>query len=106
MAYIYQVSFVIEPEQRSQLEIGSPLERILGYLRTLLPSFDGYINARAFYSLDDPDHIHVVVESLWMTWDHLMAHHKSDIAENKVLSEFAPHVELEHISSRIYEEVT
>ena len=105
MAFIYQVSFDIEPSQISQLEIGAPLERTLGYLRTLLPSSDGYISARAAYSLDDPDRIHVIFESAWVEWSHLKAHSDSGLAENKVLVEFEPHVALEDLSSRVYEEV-
>ena len=106
MAFVYQVNFDIEPEQIGQLEIGAPLERTLGYLRTLLPSSEGYINARAAYSLDDPDHIHVIFESTWDTWAYLKAHSESGLAENKVLVEFAPHVDLKDLTSRVYEEVT
>ena len=106
MAYIYSVNFLIEPSQISQLEIGAPLERTLGYLRTLLPSSDGYISARAMYSLDDPEHIHVVFESAWVSWANLEMHRNSGLAENKVLVEFEPHVTLEMLSSRVYEEVS
>ncbi len=53
MAYIYEVSFDIRSNQLSQLDIGAPLERVVGYLRTLLPSEPGYVTSRAMYSLDD-----------------------------------------------------
>ncbi len=105
MAFIYNVNFLIEPSQISQLQIGAPLERTLGYLRTLLPSSDGFITARAMCSLDDPDNIHVVFESVWVSWAYLKAHSLSGLAENKVLVEFQPHVTLEDLSSRVYEEI-
>ena len=45
MAYIYEVSFDINKNQMSQLQIGQPLERVLGYLRTLLPGEPGYVTS-------------------------------------------------------------
>jgi quinol monooxygenase YgiN len=104
MAYIYQIDFDIRPEQMSQLEIGASLERVLGYLRTLLPSEPGFITARAMYSLDREDKVHLVFQSIWETWKDLDAHRQSSLAENKVLTEFEPHVSLEHLSVRIYQE--
>ena len=106
MAYVYQVGFVIEPSQFDELTIGAPLERTLSYLRALLPSSDGYISARAMSSVDDPDHIHVLIESAWITWAFLKEHRESGIAENKVLLEFEPHVQLENLTSRVFEEVS
>jgi quinol monooxygenase YgiN len=105
MAYIYQVSFDIRPDQMSELEIGSSLERVLAYLRTLLPSQPGHINSRAMHSLDMQNRTHLVFQSAWETWDDLQAHRQSSLAEDKVLTEFAPHVSLEDLSARAYEEV-
>jgi hypothetical protein len=34
MAYVYQVSFDIRPDQMNELQIGASLERVLGYLRS------------------------------------------------------------------------
>lgn len=105
MAYIYQVYFDIEREQMNQLEIGASLERVLGYLRTLLPSQMGFISARAMYSLDIPEKTHLVFQSIWETWDDIDAHRNSSLLENKILVEFEPHVPIENLVAHIYEEV-
>ena len=105
MTYIYQVYFDIEPEQMNQLEIGASLERVLGYLRTLLPSQIGFISARAMYSLDIPEKTHLVFQSIWETWDDIDAHRHSSLLENKILDEFEPHVPLENLVAHVYEEV-
>jgi len=105
MAYTYQVSFEIEHEQMEQLRIGATLEKILGYLRTLLPNQTGYITARAMFSLDMPGKTHLLVQSVWDEWEDLQAHQHSGLAEQKVLSEFKPHVALEDLSVHVYEEV-
>jgi hypothetical protein len=106
MAYIYQVSFDIRPEQMSDLQIGASLERVLAYLRTLLPGQPGHITSRAFYSLDIPGYTHLIFQSIWEAWDDLEAHRSSSLAENKVLTEFQPHVALEDLDLHVYEEVT
>jgi hypothetical protein len=105
MAYFYQVTFDIQPDQMSQLEIGASLERALGYLRTLLPNEPGYVTSRSMYSLDIPDKTHLVVESMWETWDDLESHRHSSLVEDKVLAEFGPHVSPKDLSVHIYEEV-
>jgi len=105
MAYVYQVGFDIRPDQMSELQIGASLERVLGYLRTLLPSQPGHMNSRAFHSLDMPEHTHIIFQSTWQSWSDLEAHRDSSLAENKVLSEFKPHVALEDLATHIYEEV-
>jgi len=105
MAYIYQVSFSIEAEQMDQLEIGGSLERVLGYLRTLLPSQSGYISARAMYSLEQAGKTDLVFQSVWDNWTDLNTHRHSSLAEDKVLSEFQPHVSLEDLTSTVFEEV-
>jgi hypothetical protein len=105
MAYIYQVGFDIKPEQMNQLEIGSSLERVLGYLRALLPSSPGFISVRAMNSLDIKSHTHLMVESLWEMWEDLLAHRQSALAEDKVFTEFSPHVDLQDLQVHIYSEV-
>jgi hypothetical protein len=105
MAYVYRVGFDIEREQMTQLEIGGSLERVLGYLRTLLPSEAGFIQARAMHSLDHEGPIHLIFESTWVSWADLEAHQQSSLLEDKVLTEFEPHVELDDLSSCVYEEV-
>ena len=105
MAYVYQVSFDIQPDQMGELKVGASLERVLAYLRTLLPGQPGHITSRAFYSLDVPDRTHIIFQSAWEAWDDLEAHRSSSLAENKVLTEFQPHVTLEDLAVHVYEEV-
>jgi quinol monooxygenase YgiN len=105
MAYIYQVSFDIRPEQMSELQIGASLERVLAYLRTLLPGELGYVTARAMYSVDVADSTNLIFQSVWEDWDDLENHRGSSISEDKVLTEFKPHVKLQDLTVRVYEEV-
>jgi hypothetical protein len=105
MAYIYQVSFDIRPEQMGELEIGASLERVLGYLRTLLPAETGFVTSRAMYSVDNVERTHLVFESVWENWGDLDDHRQSSLAEDKVLTEFKPHVALEDLSVHAYQEV-
>jgi quinol monooxygenase YgiN len=106
MAYIYQVSFDIRPDQMDELQIGGALERVLGYLKTLLPVEDGYITARAMSSLDLENRTHLVFESIWEHWQDLEAHRNSQLSENKILVEFEPHIQLEHVTTHIFTEVS
>jgi hypothetical protein len=105
VAYIYQVSFDIRPDQMNELEIGASLERVLSYLRALLPSEPGFVTSRAMNSLDIPGKTQLVFQSEWETWGDLDAHHQSLLAEAKVLTEFQPHVALEDLAVHIYDEV-
>lgn len=105
MAFIYQVRFDIKPIQMNELEVGASLERVLSYLRALLPSEPGYVASRAIYSLDIADKTELIFQSVWETWDDLESHRKSSLAEAKVLTEFQPHISLEDLSVHIYEEV-
>ena len=105
MAYVYQVTFDIQPDQMGELQIGASLERVLGYLRSLLPSESGYVTARAMYSVDVPETTHLVIESIWQTWHDLEAHSHSELAEAKVVAEFDPHITPAQLGVHIYEEV-
>lgn len=105
MPYIYEVTFSIRFEDMSELEIGHSLERVLGYLRTLLPNEHGFMTSRALYTIDDPSHTHVVFLSEWGSWEALEKHRASSLVEDKVLTEFDPHVSPEDLSVRIYAEV-
>lgn len=105
MAYMYQISFDIRADQMNELEIGAALRRVLGYLRTLLPNERGYITARALVSLDGGDNRQLVFESVWQTWSDIQAHQRSQLVEHKVLTEFQPHVQLEHMTIHTYDEV-
>lgn len=106
MAYIYQIEFEIRNDQMSLLEIGSALERALGYLRTLLPSEPGFINARAMRSLNHDDHVQVVFESVWDYWRDLETHRReSYLDEDKLITHFQPHVKVEDLVRHVYEEI-
>lgn len=105
MTFVYQVGFEIRPDQMNQLQIGAGLERVLGYLRSLLPSEPGFVSARAMYSLDDADETHLVFESVWELWEDLDAHRRSSLAEDKVLTEFEPHVALEDLTVHVFQDV-
>jgi|SRR6056297_2076377 len=106
MAYSYHISFDIDPAQKDELEIGSSLERVIGYLRTLLPSEDGHIESRALASLDNPDSIHIVFESIWLDWDSLVRHRNSSLTEDMVLKEFKPNIELKNLTRKVFREIS
>jgi heme-degrading monooxygenase HmoA len=105
MAYMYSVSFNIAPDMMDELEVGAALERVLGYLRALLPSEPGFTTVRALHSVDRDSGVGVLVESVWQTWDDLAGHRESSLSEDKVLKEFEPHVEIGDLDVRVYEEV-
>ncbi|MCB2202659.1 hypothetical protein KQH56_01500 [bacterium] len=106
MAYIYQIGFNVAKDQMSELEIGSSLERTLGYLKTLLPSQDGFIYTRAMHTMPNADPVHFVIESAWNTWEDFQNHVDSNLAEDKILKEFQPHVELEDLTTCVFDEVS
>jgi hypothetical protein len=105
MAYVYHVGFYIRPDQLSELQIGASLERVLAYLRTLLPGEPGHISSRALHSVDTQGRTHLLFESTWETWDDLQAHRGSALSEDKVLAKFQPHVTLEDLDVHTYQEV-
>lgn len=105
MAYVYEISFDIDSEKMNQLKIGSSLERVLGYLRTLLPGEQGYVTSRALYSVESEDTTHVIFQSVWQEWEDLKTHVSSSLLEDKVLKEFDPHVKLENLSSHTFDEI-
>jgi hypothetical protein len=106
MAYALQVDFNIRADQMNELEIGSSLERVLGYLRTLLPNEPGYVSTRALFSLDTPGRTHLIFQSVWQNWEDVIRHRESALAEGKVLLEFQPHVELEDLTIHTYKEIS
>lgn len=105
MAFIYQVSLDIRSDQRGDLAIGGSLERVLSYLRSHLPSDPGYVSSRAMNAVDPSPTVQLVVESVWETWDDLVAHRDSGKVEAKVLVEFGHRVPDDAMSVRVYEEV-
>lgn len=105
MAYMYSVSFDIPRDRMDELEIGAALERVLGYLRALLPSEVGFTAVRALRSVGADGSVGLLVESVWQTWEDLVRHRESSLSEDKVLEEFEPHVELSDLTAHVYEEV-
>ncbi len=105
MAYMYSVSFEIPSDRMNELQIGAALERVLGYLRILLPGEVGFTTVRALHSVESGGDVSVLVESVWDTWEDLVRHRQSSLSEDKVLEEFRPHVELNDLTVRTYEEV-
>lgn len=105
MSYMYQVSFNIDPDQLSLLQIGESLEKVLGFLKAFLPSQTGFMSARVFYSVNQKDTVYVVTLSEWDYWEDLQNHVNSHFAEDKILEEFEPHIQPENLIIRIYKEV-
>lgn len=105
MAYIYQISFELKPSQLDQIQMGSAVERVLSYLKVLLPNEPGFINARAMYSLNIPKHTEMVFSSIWETWEDIVKHRESKLAEDKILTEFEPCVDLEDLKVHIFDEL-
>ena len=105
MAFIYRVSFDLDPDQVAELSIGAPLERVIGYLRVLLPSHQGYLTSRAMYAVEPSEPVEVAFESVWQSWGDLVAHRESDLVEAKVLAEFGLHISRDALRVGIYEEI-
>ncbi|WP_417808758.1 hypothetical protein [Thioclava sp.] len=105
MAYVHQVSFELAPDRVGDLKIGASLERVIGYLRALLPNETGYVTSRAMFSIDSGEPTRVVFQSVWQDWDDLVAHRSSQVMEEKTLTEFVDFVTGKGISSHSFEEV-
>lgn len=105
MAYVYEISFKISADELDELRVGASLERVLGYLRTLLPGETGYITSRALQSVGEKEYTKVIFWSEWEEWEDLERHRKSPLLEDKIIKEFDPHVKLGGLSSYIYNEI-
>jgi hypothetical protein len=105
MPYIYEMSFEISTNELNELKIGSSLERVLGYLRTLLPSESGYVTSRALYTVENDKETRVVFWSEWEEWEDLERHRSSPLLEDKILEEFKPYIKLEGLTTRVYHEL-
>jgi quinol monooxygenase YgiN len=103
--YVYEVSFEVAPDQMDELQVGSSLGRVVGYLRALLPNEHGFVTSTAMYSIDDPARTSMVLRSEWGSWEALEKHRSSATVEAKVLEEFAPHLPPESLTTRVYAEV-
>jgi hypothetical protein len=105
MPYIYEMSFEISSDELDALKIGAGLERVLGYLRTLLPSETGYVTSRALYTVENEQNTRIAFWSEWEEWEDLVRHRSSPLLEDKILEEFKPHIKLEGLSTRVYNEI-
>lgn len=105
MAYVYQMSFDIKPDQMEDLEIGSALEGALSALRALLPDEAGYVSSRGMHSLDRNNTTHIVFESVWNEWDDFISHIESSVAEDRFIQQFQPHLSIDNLTTHQYEEV-
>ena len=106
MGYIYEMEFDISQNQMELLRVGEALEVGLGYLRALLPGEPGFVTSRAYYSIDTPDNVHVVFQSLWEQWEDLVRHRNhSYLDEDKMLMRFKPHIDVNDLRTHIFEEI-
>jgi hypothetical protein len=105
MPYVYEVSFEIEPEQMSQLEIGQSLERLVGYMKIRLPAQPGFMFADAWYSVDDPARTRIIARSEWSDWPDVEEHRRSTLMEDHLFEQFEPHVNKDNVTIRTYAEV-
>ncbi len=104
MPYIYEISFDIDPGKMSGLHIGGNLERVIGYLRTMLPTMPGYVMSRGMYSLDIPEKTHIILMTVWMTWADLDEHRRSRLSETQALAQFG-HIKPEDMTVHMYQEI-
>jgi hypothetical protein len=103
---MYEVTFDIPREKMSELEIGQSLEKLVGYMKIRLPAQRGFVFADAFYSVDHPDKVHVVMRSEWSDWTDLENHcNSSALVEDQVFEHFDPHIDKHDITIRKYAEV-
>jgi hypothetical protein len=103
--YVYEVSFDIDPDQMSELEIGQSLDRLVGYMKVRLPAQPGFVFADAWYSVDDPETTRIVARSEWSDWSDVVAHRASYLVEDHVFEEFGLHVNKDNVTIRTYAEV-
>ena len=77
-------------------------------LLKLSPEYHDFCTRRiaALLAKSQQSRTHLVFESVWEDWDDLESHRGSSISEDKVLAEFKPHVEMQDLTVRVYEEVS
>ena len=106
MPYIYQVGFILDRSDIATLSMGSSLQRLISYVRALLPNEPGYITSRAMYSIGDTEKSHLIFESVWQTWEDI-DHHRGEFKLNveHLLQDIEFKVELQDLQTHIYEEI-
>jgi len=105
MPYIYQVNFHFPQDRADELRIGTSLERILAYLRALLPSEPGYVTSQGMYSVNPDERLHIVFHTVCESYEDLVRYGESSLSEDKVLLEFEPHLSDEEIQVHVYSEI-
>ncbi len=104
--YTIELSFLIPSSRIEQvIGIGNSIERGLGYMRALLPSEEGFITARAMYTIDKKETTLVVFQSVWDEWEDLQNHRNSFLDESRLIREFEPALDVQNVNIRIYAEV-
>jgi hypothetical protein len=105
MPYIYELSFDIPAEKARAIDrVGARLDRVVAYLRSILPDFEGYWGSRGMYSIDTAGVVRIRYESTWENWHDMEEHLRSGFQEAKVFERFG-HVAPDDMMIRIYEEV-
>jgi hypothetical protein len=105
MAYIYEVSFYLDHQQLEGLMIGRALEKVIGYMRVLLPNQPGFVSTQALLEVNAKEKSRLVFTSEWENWEDCESHRHSSLVEDKVLLEFDPQIQSEHLEKRVYREV-
>ena len=106
MAFIYQVSFTIPRNSKEEEQsIGLFLERMMSYLRMILPGEPGYLTMKAMYSVDGGDSLCVLLHTAWENWGDLARHKDSNLAEDRLLPKFDLCFEECQITARVFTEL-
>lgn len=105
MPYIHAVWFDLPSAKADELQIGAGLQRVIGFLRSVLPNEPGFVTARGFYSIDGGDTIHIEFQSVWQDWDSLVTHQSTSFAAEKILAHFQDIVPREAFTARTYQEI-
>ena len=104
MSYVYHISFNLDKETAESRLIRSKVERVMAYMKALLPGEPGFITIRVMYSVSENTNTHLIFESSWDTWDDIKKHQKSNLLETKVLKEFEEHLQFKHLRVALYRE--
>ena len=105
MPYVYELTFDIPSEGIAEIDrVGASLDRVVAYLRAIVPDFEGYMGSRAMFSIDKPDAVTVRFETVWEGWRDAEGHIRSAYQPAKVFEHFG-YVDPQTMNIRIYQEV-
>lgn len=102
MPYTYHVEFDMPPGGMDLFQVGRELEIVAATLKSVLPGETGMVTSRTLYSLDRPDSVHVIFESLWEDWDDLVRHREGDLDEYKYVTQWVPYSITGPVTAHIY----